>query len=80
MRSLFRLFAPLLISAALTTGCVSHARVYVPYNYFSWNNQEAIFYPQWEHDTGRDHLDFTLRSNADMNLYFKWRQSHGDQH
>jgi hypothetical protein len=79
MRSLPRLFAPLLISAAFTTGCVSHARVYVPYDYVSWNNREAILYPQWEHDTHRDQLEFTLRSNTDMLEYWKWRQKHGEQ-
>jgi hypothetical protein len=51
----------------------------VPYDYVSWNNREAILYPQWEHDTHRDQLEFTLRSNTDMLEYWKWRQKHGEQ-
>jgi hypothetical protein len=68
--------ATVLAAALLATGCAGRARVrYVPYNYFSWNSQEAIVYSQWEHDTHREHVDFTLRSNTDMWAYWKWQQN-----
>jgi len=83
MQSQLRHFLPLAIAAVfaaafLATGCAGRARVhYVPYNYFSWNNQEAISYSQWEHDTHREHVDFTLRSNTDMWTY--WKSRHGNR-
>jgi hypothetical protein len=76
--SLFNRFsiAAALASALLAAGC---ARVrYSPsfYNYVSWSHVESMYYDQWEHDTHREHVDFIVRSNADMEQYWKWRQSH----
>jgi hypothetical protein len=34
---------------------------------------EAIQYAQWEQETHLDHIDFTVRSDADMYAYWKWR-------
>jgi hypothetical protein len=86
MRSLFRRFslvavAAVLACALLTTGCASRARVhYVPYDYFTWNSQEAIVYSQWERETNREHTDFTVLSNTDMHAYWKWRHRQPEQH
>jgi hypothetical protein len=72
--------AAVLASALLATGCAGRARVrYVPYDYFTWNSQEAIVYSQWEHEAHRAHVDFTVLSNTDMWAYWKWRQSHRGQ-
>ena len=75
--SLLRHFclAAVLASALLATGC---ARVrYSPsfYNYVSWSHQEGVYYAQWEHDTHREHVDFIVRSDTDMERYWKWRQT-----
>jgi|HubBroStandDraft_4_1064222.scaffolds.fasta_scaffold531042_1 hypothetical protein len=68
-------------SALLATGCAGRARVhYVPYDYFTWNSQEAIVYSQWEHDTHREHIDFTVLSDADMNSFWVWRHRQPEQH
>ena len=71
--------AAVLASALLATGCAARSRVYAPYNYFSWNNREAIFLSQWEHDTHREHVDFTVLSDSDMWEFQKWRWSHREQ-
>jgi hypothetical protein len=76
MRSLLWSSSLLLISAVLTTGCVSHARVYAPFNYFSWNDQDAIYYSLWERDTHRAPLAFTLRTDSEMQAFWKWRNGH----
>ena len=65
--------AVLLASSLLAPGCAARARAYRPYDYFSWSHQEALYYSQWERDTRRDHVDFTVRSDADMYTYWKWR-------
>lgn len=59
--------AAALASALLATGCAARSRVYAPssYNYFSWNNQEATGYSQWEHETNRQHVDFTVGTHFD---------------
>jgi ABC-type uncharacterized transport system auxiliary subunit len=70
--------ASVLACALLLTGCVARAK-YKPYDYFSWSHQEAIQYARWEHDTHREHVDFTVRSDTEMYAYWKWRHS-PDQH
>jgi hypothetical protein len=69
-----------LACALLTTGCAARARAsYVPYDYFSWNSQVATAYNHWEHDTHREHLDFTLLNDADMRAFWQW-QHRPNQH
>ena len=73
--SLFKRFsiAATLAAALLGTGCAGRVRVhYVPYDYFSWNPQVDIDYTRWEHETHREHVDFTVVSNADMRAFWDW--------
>jgi hypothetical protein len=75
------LAAPLLISgcsARVSTGY----RYYDPgYNdYHSWNNNEVVFYSQWENDTHRDHRDFKKRDSKEQNEYWKWRHDNDHGH
>jgi len=86
MRSLFRQFTPLLFAAVLASpmmvsGCAVHARVYDPYyhDYHAWSG-EVVYYNQWERDTHRDHMDFGQRSDADKKAYWDWRHGQGDRH
>jgi hypothetical protein len=73
--SLFSRFSiAVLASALLATGCAVRARAhYAPYDYFSWNSKVAIDYNQWEHDTHREHVDFTLVSDVDMRAFWEWQ-------
>lgn len=87
MRSVFRQFAPALLSAAmasttLLSGCTVHARIYDPYyhDYHAWNDHEVVYYGQWERETHRDHVDFKKRKDADQKEYWTWRHDHPDQH
>jgi hypothetical protein len=82
MRAVFRTLSPLLLAAAIaapafTAGCAVHARVYDPYyhDYHAWGTEEP-YYSQWEHDTHRQHEDFSKRSTADQKAYWDWRHSH----
>jgi hypothetical protein len=73
--------AAVLASTLLPTGCVGRPRIsYIPYNYYSWNHHEAVYYSQWEHDTHRDHVDFTVLSDADMRTFWEWRHRQPEQH
>jgi hypothetical protein len=80
MRSLFSRFSSVIIAAELAclllaAGCASRLRVrYVPHDCFTWNSQEAIANSQWEHETHREHVDFTVLSNTDLWQSQKWRQ------
>jgi hypothetical protein len=74
MQSLSSLaIATVLASSLLATGCAARAPIFKPYDYFSWSHQEAVYYARWEQDTHRDHVDFTVRTDADMYAYWKWR-------
>jgi hypothetical protein len=72
------LFAVMIYTAALTSGCAEHA-YYDPY-YHDYHpvNGEVVYYNQWEHDTHRDHVDLNKRSDADKKEYWDWR--HKDDH
>ena len=75
MRSLspLAIAAVLLASSLLASACAARAPAYRPYDYFSWSHQEALYYSQWERDTHRQHLDFTVCSDADMREFWEWR-------
>jgi hypothetical protein len=80
--SLFNRFfiAAGLASALLAAGCASHTRVhYATYDYFSWNPQVDIDYTRWEHETHREHVDFTVVSNADMRAFWDWEHRKPEQ-
>ena len=76
------LLSAALASATLLSGCAVHARIYDPYyrDYHTWNDHEAVYYSQWEHETHRDHLDFKSRNDADQKEYWTWRHSQPDRH
>jgi hypothetical protein len=91
MRTLSRLFTCLLLATALAVpamvgGCAARVsggyRYYDPgYNdYHSWNNNEVVFYSQWESDTHRDHRDFKKRNSDEQKEYWKWRHDHDHDH
>jgi hypothetical protein len=84
MRSLAKNFTPLLFSAilataAFSTGCTVHARVYDPYyhDYHVWAAEDG-YYTQWEHDNHLDHKDFNKRSDAEKKAY--WDSRHSSDH
>jgi hypothetical protein len=81
MRRVHPYFILLLLSAAmvvpaLTLGCSgNHDRVYDADHgdYHTWNNNETVYYQQWETENHYDHKDFKVRSNDEQKQYFDWR-------
>jgi hypothetical protein len=81
MRRVHPYFILLLLSAAmvvpaLTLGCSgNHDRVYDADHgdYHTWNNNETVYYQQWETENHYDHEDFKVRSNDEQKQYFDWR-------
>lgn len=81
MRSFRNTILLLPMAAVLAVGCTAHVGYYDSYhNYHRWDDHEAVYYSQWEHDTHRDHRDFNKRSDADKRAYSDWRHSHDDHH
>jgi hypothetical protein len=91
MRTLSHTFAWLLMATllavpAMVGGCAARVsagyRPYDPYynDYHTWDNNEVVFYSQWEHDTHRDHRDFRKRSADEQKEYWTWRHSHDNDH
>ena len=74
------LFAAMLSTAVLTTGCAVHA-YYDPY-YHDYHpvGGEVVYYNQWERDTHRDHVDLNKRNDADKKEYWDWRHKSDDHH
>jgi hypothetical protein len=74
--------ASALIVPALTTACAHHYRVYdSEYNdYHTWNNNEVVYYQQWEHDNHYDHRDFKRRDKDQQKQYWNWRHQHDHDH
>ncbi|HKV05239.1 MAG TPA: hypothetical protein VJO53_09055 [Candidatus Acidoferrales bacterium] len=76
--------AAILASPVIFAGCA--ARVDTGYrvydrdhdDYHRWNNNEVVFYSQWENETHRDHRDFRKRNDDDKKEYWKWRHDHSD--
>jgi hypothetical protein len=81
MRRVHPYFILLLLSAAmvvpaLTLGCSgNHDRVYDADHgdYHTWNNNETVYYQQWETENHYDHKDFKVRSKDEQKQYFDWR-------
>ena len=80
-----RFFGALVISFALAapavmTGCATH-RVYDPaYNdYHVWNDQEVVYYGQWERETRREHKEFNKRPVNEQREYWTWRHGQRNQ-
>ena len=80
MRRVHPYFILLLLSAAmvvpaLTLGCSgNHDRVYDADHgdYHTWNNNETVYYQQWETENHYDHKDFKVRSKDEQKQYFDW--------
>ncbi len=73
MRSLFGNLVPLLLSTILTasvvtTGCQSHGR------------SQDDSYIQWEHDTHRQHVDLSKRSDDERKQYDDWQRNQKERH
>jgi len=64
------------------TGCAAHVRYYdAGYgDYHTWDHHEVVYYNNWEHETHRDHQDFTKRSDSEKKEYYTWRHNQGDHH
>jgi len=85
MRTLSRKFASLVLAVTVAaplvvTGCAARAS-YSYYDrdrgdYHRWDNNEVVFYAQWERDTHRDHRDFRKRNDDEQKEYWKWRHDH----
>jgi hypothetical protein len=82
MRLLLRNAAPLLLAVALASpvligGCAEHVRYYDAdhADYHTWNHGEVVYYDRWEHETHRDHQDFSHRSDSDKKEYYTWRHN-----
>jgi hypothetical protein len=66
------------IIPALTTGCEHHYRAYDPDHgdYHTWNNNEVVYYQQWENEHHYDHREFRDRDRDQQKQYFDWRHTH----
>ncbi|HZR58343.1 MAG TPA: hypothetical protein VFA74_15830 [Terriglobales bacterium] len=69
---------------ALTTGCAEHHyyRAYDPDHgdYHTWNNNETVYYQQWETTNHYDHRDFKDRDKNQQKQYYDWRHQHVNDH
>src|SRR6185437_2792450 len=76
-------FLAVIAAPVAVTGCADRSsyRVYAQdhHDYHQWNQNEVVFYTQWENDTHRDHNDFRKRSGDEQREYWTWRHNHGDQ-
>ena len=89
MRTQSLKFASLMLAAAIGssavgTGCAARASYrYYDHDhddYHAWDNNEVVFYAQWETDTHRKHRDFHKRNDDEKNEYWKWRHDHDHDH
>jgi hypothetical protein len=87
MRKIQKQVCSIFVSAAFLgmlflAGCAARVRVYDPeyHDYHYWNHTEVGYYQQWEHDTHRQHVDFSKRSQDEQNQYWQWRHQHHDGH
>jgi hypothetical protein len=82
LSSLF--LASALIAPALTIGCAEHHyyRAYDPdhNDYHSWNDNEVVYYRQWETEKRYDHRDFKRRDRDEQKEYWNWRHQHDRDH
>lgn len=66
-----------IITLALTAGCADH-HYYRSYDasygdYHTWNNNETVYYQQWETQNHYDHRDFKDRDKDQQKQYYDWR-------
>lgn len=77
------LLSTALIAPALTIGCAEHHyyRVYDADHgdYHTWNNNETVYYQQWETENHYDHRDFKDRDQGQQKQYFDWRHKHENE-
>lgn len=71
------LLSTALIVPALTIGCADH-HYYRSYDtgygdYHTWNNNETVYYQQWETQNHYDHKDFKERDKDQQKQYYDWR-------
>jgi len=76
------LLSAAIVVPALTLGCGGH-HYYRAYDsdhgdYHAWNNNETVYYQQWETGNHYDHKDFKVRSKDEQKKYFDWRHNHPD--
>jgi len=76
------LLAAVLVTPLAIIGCAEHSG-YRYYDrdhddYHVWDNNEVVYYSQWEKDTHRDHKDFNKRNDDEKKEYWNWRHSHTD--
>jgi hypothetical protein len=83
MRKIYRYLCSLAVAGAflgmlVISGCSAHVRYYDPYyhDYHYWNQDEVVYYQQWERETHRQHVEFKDRSQDEQTEYWKWRHSH----
>jgi hypothetical protein len=88
MRTLNRTLSILALTTALSApiligGCGGGGyRTYDPYynDYHVWNNDEVVYYNNWEHDTHRNHVDYRKRKPDEQKEYWNYRHSHDNNH
>jgi hypothetical protein len=49
-------------------------------DYHVWNNDEVVYYGQWENETRRDHKEFRKRDANDQKEYWNWRHNRDHDH
>lgn len=73
--------AAILAVPAVITGCAARVetgyRVHDPYynDYHVWDNNEVVYYQQWETNTHRSHKDFRKRKADEQKEYWTWRHN-----
>lgn len=72
-RSNIPLLLAMLASFAGTGACSHHERDANNHAERRWSDAEEPNYEQWEHETHRDHRDFSQRSSDEQNAYWSWR-------
>lgn len=76
------LFSIAIITLFLTVGCADH-HYYRSYDddhgdYHTWNNNETVYYQQWETQNHYDHRDFKDRDKDQQKQYYDWRHKQGN--
>jgi hypothetical protein len=83
----FRFLSLLFLAAAVAAplpnlGCAEHHyyRVYDTDHgdYHRWDDNEIVYYQQWETENHKDHRDFRKRGSGEQKEYWNWRHRHSD--
>ncbi len=73
---------PMLISAALMTGCATHVgyRSYGPgyYDHQAWGPGESVYYDRWTVETHRPRREYRRLRQEEQREYWRWRHDHRD--